>query len=660
MAQWIPVPRPSYSQARENLVRSLPPNLICSLSCGGKLCRYEGPDNWSLQQQAIRGLYSEWVTGDIVAMARPSTTLIKKYNIIEQFTELNIKSIINMQVQGEHAQCGPPLERESGFSYVPQVFMEKGIYFFNFGMPDFGVSSLIRILDGVKVLTFALKEGKVAVHCHAGLGRTGVLLACYLIFATRVSPSEAVHFVRIKRPSSIQTQPQIDLVFDFARFLAPHLIMYANVDAKTYPFTLEQYLIRQKHLLHGYEARNLKHIPKIVDFTCKRLIMIALNKADSKAMQSEVERESFMHNLTHLIRQTLVRQTFLHITTLLNDPDNRLTPSVSSAISWGENEGFRKRKMEVLQDKRSYSASDLSKIVALEKNKALEPMKLPPEESNQPNSPGLGCEDVNDSAVMGCETLNKNSSGLGHENLNKDLNTSNLKTGDAPTAVAEDMSSDSGGTEKIKSEKKNKPAFKRFTTTTEESKKEQGSPGLGTESLSQAVAIAMAELEPIGNDLLKEIQHMQNDLNENEGAWAMLATETNPKVISVLMWRWLEQLKEPVLKSEDIGLLMSSKQDTKTIWSLHKYQGETICCILDCISQLPSLSPKMEEAIICRLIRALTQCLEKEVKTFTGLIELFKAIIKEKRSHNLFTKGLVKTKHMLKMSAIMKNKQNLF
>jgi len=28
----------------------------------------------------------------------------------------------------------------------------------------------------VQVLSFALTEGKVAVHCHAGLGRTGVLI----------------------------------------------------------------------------------------------------------------------------------------------------------------------------------------------------------------------------------------------------------------------------------------------------------------------------------------------------------------------------------------------------------------------------------------------------------------------------------------------------
>lgn len=47
------------------------------------------------------------------------------------------------------------------------------VYFYNFGMQDFGVSSLVSMIDGVKVLAFAVREGRVAVHCHAGLGRTG-------------------------------------------------------------------------------------------------------------------------------------------------------------------------------------------------------------------------------------------------------------------------------------------------------------------------------------------------------------------------------------------------------------------------------------------------------------------------------------------------------
>ncbi len=56
------------------------------------------------------------------------------------------------------------------------------VFFYNFGMSDFGVSSLEGMLDAVKVLVFAVQEGKVAVHCHAGLGRTGKLQLMHYYF----------------------------------------------------------------------------------------------------------------------------------------------------------------------------------------------------------------------------------------------------------------------------------------------------------------------------------------------------------------------------------------------------------------------------------------------------------------------------------------------
>lgn len=170
------------------------------------------------------------------------------------------------------------------------IFM-LAVYFYNFGMPDFGVSSLVGIIDGVKVLAFAVKEGRVAVHCHAGLGRTGketfcsyssacaqvklscvvtvyfcsgVLIACYLIYTLRISPSEAVHYVRIKRPRSIQTRAQITQVFDFARLVGSQLVQYPDLSLRHgAPFTLQHYLNRQMLLLHGQEARILRQTPKV-------------------------------------------------------------------------------------------------------------------------------------------------------------------------------------------------------------------------------------------------------------------------------------------------------------------------------------------------------------------------------------------------------------
>jgi atypical dual specificity phosphatase len=56
----------------------------------------------------------------------------------------------------------------------------------------------------------------VVVHCTAGLGRTGVVLACY--FVTRgLSAANAIARVRRMRPGSIETDDQAEAVDEFAR-----------------------------------------------------------------------------------------------------------------------------------------------------------------------------------------------------------------------------------------------------------------------------------------------------------------------------------------------------------------------------------------------------------------------------------------------------------
>jgi len=56
----------------------------------------------------------------------------------------------------------------------------------------------------------------VAVHCGAGLGRTGVVLACY--FVTKdLNAKNAVARVRRLRPGSIETTEQEEAVNEFAR-----------------------------------------------------------------------------------------------------------------------------------------------------------------------------------------------------------------------------------------------------------------------------------------------------------------------------------------------------------------------------------------------------------------------------------------------------------
>lgn len=108
------------------------------------------------------------MTDDIVAMSRPNNEAIEKYNLVNFFQSQNIKTIINLQEPGEHANCGNGLH-SSGFSYDPQIFMKNGIYFFNFKWKDYTAGDVNSLLDMVKVMAFSITEGRVSCSHHRQL-----------------------------------------------------------------------------------------------------------------------------------------------------------------------------------------------------------------------------------------------------------------------------------------------------------------------------------------------------------------------------------------------------------------------------------------------------------------------------------------------------------
>ncbi|WP_050026746.1 dual specificity protein phosphatase family protein [Verrucomicrobium sp. BvORR034] len=97
---------------------------------------------------------------------------------------------------------------------APETFRSAGFDYCWLPIVDGGIPTREQFDEFLRFMRRqAASRHLVAAHCVAGLGRTGVLLAAYLV-AQGQAPQSAVLAVRSVRPGAVETRRQVEFLFE--------------------------------------------------------------------------------------------------------------------------------------------------------------------------------------------------------------------------------------------------------------------------------------------------------------------------------------------------------------------------------------------------------------------------------------------------------------
>ena len=100
---------------------------------------------------------------------------------------------------------------------LPEFYRSQGLDVLHLPVPDFGIpDDLVLWEKTLNSVDQAGREGKnIAVHCLAGIGRTGVFLACLAKDNLAIDGERAITWVRESVPGAMENKDQEQFVKNY-------------------------------------------------------------------------------------------------------------------------------------------------------------------------------------------------------------------------------------------------------------------------------------------------------------------------------------------------------------------------------------------------------------------------------------------------------------
>jgi atypical dual specificity phosphatase len=119
---------------------------------------------------------------------------------LQELKQLGIKSVVSLTHDPLHADA----------------LRQYGFHALHLPIPDMTPPSYEQILRFVNFIDGRIEYGGIVVHCTAGIGRTGTMLAGYLVWQG-TAPEQAIEEIRRYRSGSIETSEQEAVILHFSQ-----------------------------------------------------------------------------------------------------------------------------------------------------------------------------------------------------------------------------------------------------------------------------------------------------------------------------------------------------------------------------------------------------------------------------------------------------------